>query len=108
MTMRQISPTKKLEKIDGWEPPHLEDLNEAVTDQTPEVENQTFPDSLGLPLGLSSWASCGLEEDSSSYANLDSKDSTAVRWTARAKGKLACISRRSRGVVSESPWEGFK
>uniref|UniRef100_A0A8C4F981 Uncharacterized protein n=1 Tax=Dicentrarchus labrax TaxID=13489 RepID=A0A8C4F981_DICLA len=82
MTMRQISPTKKLEKMEGWEPPH----------------------SLSLPLELSSWAGRGLEEDSSRYANLsDSKDSAAaVRWTARAKVKLAGISRMSRGIVSES------
>uniref|UniRef100_A0A8D0AK63 Uncharacterized protein n=1 Tax=Sander lucioperca TaxID=283035 RepID=A0A8D0AK63_SANLU len=83
MTMRQISPTKKLEKMEGWEPPHLENLTETVTDEAPEDKS--------------------LEEDSSRYANLsDSKDSTAaVRWTARAKVKLAGISRMSRGIVSE-------
>uniref|UniRef100_A0A8D3BTW4 Uncharacterized protein n=1 Tax=Scophthalmus maximus TaxID=52904 RepID=A0A8D3BTW4_SCOMX len=80
MTMRQISPTKKLEKMEGWEPPHLEDSSET---------------SLGLPLELASWGGRGPEEDSSRYANLsDSKDSTAaVTWTARAKVKLAGISR---------------
>uniref|UniRef100_A0A669EUF8 Uncharacterized protein n=1 Tax=Oreochromis niloticus TaxID=8128 RepID=A0A669EUF8_ORENI len=68
MTMRQISPAKKLEKIEGWEPPHLENF----------------------------------ESSSSSL--------TAVTWTARAKVKLAGISRMSRGIVSESAsvWEGFK
>ncbi|KAM6905928.1 uncharacterized protein PEZ65_017255 [Lycodopsis pacificus] len=116
MTMRQISPTKKLEKMEGWEPPHLENLNETVTDEAPEEKSQkgdspvSFPDSVGLPLELACWAGQGLEEDSSRYANLsDSKDSTAaVRWTARAKVKLAGISRMSRGIVSESAWEGFK
>ncbi|XP_059212037.1 testis development-related protein [Centropristis striata] len=116
MTMRQISPTKKLEKMEGWEPPHLENLTETVTDEVPEDKSQegdspvSFPDPLGLPLELASWAGQGLEEDSSRYANLsDSKDSTAaVRWTARAKVKLAGISRMSRGIVSESAWEGFK
>lgn len=110
MTMRQISPTKKLEKMEGWEPP------EFGTDQVQEDENQTdhspltIPESLGLPLELASWAGHGLEEDSSRYANLsDSKDMTAaVRWTARAKIKLAGISRMSRGIVSESAWEGLK
>ncbi|KAK5880158.1 hypothetical protein CesoFtcFv8_023214 [Champsocephalus esox] len=117
MTMRQISPTKKLEKMEGWEPPQLENLTETVTDDVPEEDKSqegdspvSFPDSLGLPLELASWAGRGLEEDSSRYANLsDSKDSTAaIRWTDRAKVKLAGISRMSRGIVSESAWEGFK
>uniref|UniRef100_A0A3Q3Q640 Uncharacterized protein n=1 Tax=Monopterus albus TaxID=43700 RepID=A0A3Q3Q640_MONAL len=114
MTMRQISPTKKPEKIEGWEPPHLENLTETVTDEAPEERSQKgvsqmpFPDSLGLPLELASWGGRGQEEDSSRYTNLsDSKDSTAgVRWTARAKVRLAGISRMSRGIVSESAWEG--
>ncbi|XP_068432898.1 testis development-related protein isoform X2 [Clinocottus analis] len=115
MTMRQISPTKKLEKMEGWEPPHLENSTETVTDEAPEDKSWKgdspvpFPDSV-LPLELASWAGQGLEEDSSRYANLsDSKNSTAaIRWTARAKVKLAGISRMSRGIVSESAWEGFK
>ncbi|XP_045917076.1 uncharacterized protein si:ch211-225h24.2 [Micropterus dolomieu] len=116
MTMRQISPTKKLEKMEGWEPPCLDNVTEPVTDEAPEDKSKkgdspvSFPDSLGLPLELASWGGRGFEEDSSRYANLsDSKDSTAaVRWTARAKVKLAGISRMSRGIVSESAWEGFK
>uniref|UniRef100_A0A3Q1G0J2 Uncharacterized protein n=1 Tax=Acanthochromis polyacanthus TaxID=80966 RepID=A0A3Q1G0J2_9TELE len=106
MTMRQISPAKKLEKMEGWEPPHLENLNETVTDEPVVEKNQrgdlavSLPDSLSVPLELASWGGRGLEEDSSRYANLsDSKDSTAaVRWTARAKVKLAGISRMSRGI----------
>lgn len=116
MTMRQISPTKKLEKMEGWEPPCLENFTETGTDEAPEDKSLkgdspvSFPDSLALPLELASWAGQGLEEDSSRYANLsDSKDSSAaVRWTARAKVRLAGISRMSRGIVSESAWEGFK
>ncbi|XP_056284813.1 testis development-related protein [Pseudoliparis swirei] len=116
MTMRQISPTKKLEKMEGWEPPHLDNSTETVTDEAPEDKSQkgpppgSFPDTAGLPLELASWAGQGLEEDSSRYANLsDSKNSTAaIRWTARAKVKLSGISRMSRGIVSESAWEGFK
>ncbi|KAK2856227.1 hypothetical protein Q5P01_004962 [Channa striata] len=115
-TMRQISPTKKLEKMEGWEPPHVEKVTETVADEVPEEKNQnedtqvSFHNSLGVPLELASWGGHGLEEDSSRYTNLsDSNDSTAaVRWTARAKVKLAGISRLSRGVVSESAWEGFK
>lgn len=102
--------------MEGWEPPCLENLNETGADGAPEDESQngdapvSLPDSLGLPLELASWAGRGLEEDSSRYANLsDSKDTTAtIRWTARAKIKLAGISRMSRGIVSESAWEGFK
>lgn len=115
-TMRQISPTKKVERMEGWEPPRLENPTETVTDEALKEMNQkedlqvSFHDSLGLPLELASWCSQGQEEDSSRYANLsDSKDSTAaVRWTARAKVKLAGISRMSRGIVSDSAWEGFK
>lgn len=116
MTMRQISPAKKLEKIEGWEPPQLENLPETVTDDPVVEKNQrgelavSLTDSLSIPLELPSWGGRGLEEDSSRYANLsDSNDSTAaVTWTARAKVKLAGISRMSRGKVSESAWEGFK
>uniref|UniRef100_A0A3B5ABU9 Testis development related protein n=1 Tax=Stegastes partitus TaxID=144197 RepID=A0A3B5ABU9_9TELE len=114
MTMRQISPAKKLEKMEGWEPPQLESLNETVTDEPAVQKNQrgdlgvSLPDSLSVPLELASWGGRGLEEDSSRYANLsDANDSTAaVRWTARAKVKLAGISRMSRGIVSEGAWEG--
>ncbi|XP_046877437.1 testis development-related protein [Hypomesus transpacificus] len=115
MTMRQITPTKKLDKIEGWEPPQLGDMAETLTDDTTEAQSGTrdspvsLPQALSCPLGLPSWTGLGLEEDSSRYANLsDSKDSTAVKWTALAKGKLAGIRRRSRGSVSESSWEGFK
>lgn len=116
MTMRQISPAKKLEKMEGWEPPRLENVTETLTDDVPDDRSlggdsgAPFPDPLDLPLDLAAWAGRGLEEDSSRYANLsDSKDPMgAVRWTARAKVKLAGISRMSRGMVSESTWEGFK
>lgn len=102
--------------MEGWEPPQLESLSETETDRALEDKSEkgdspvSFTDSLGLPLELATWAGRGLEEDSSRYANLsDSNDSTAaVRWTARAKVKLAGISRMSRGIVSESAWEGFK
>ncbi|XP_013867009.1 testis development-related protein [Austrofundulus limnaeus] len=116
MTMRQISPTKKLEKMEGWEPPHVGKLTEAVNDE-PLVENRqkgefavSLPDSLSIPVEIPSWGGLGFEEDSSRYANLtDSNDSAAaVRWTSRAKVKLAGISRMSRGIVSESAWGGFK
>lgn len=114
--MRQISPTKKLEKLEGWEPPCLQVSNETETDEALEdgIQEGDMPaslsDSLDLPIELGSWAGRGFEEDSSRYANLsDSKDvAAAVRWTARAKVKLAGISKMSRGIVSESSWEGLK
>lgn len=109
MTMRQISPTKKLEKVEGWEPPQRE-TDEGLEDRNSKQDSPvSVPESLGLPLELASWRGQGTEEDSSRYANLsDSSDSAAVTWTARAKVKLAGISRMSRGIVSDVAWEGFK
>uniref|UniRef100_A0A1A7W6C1 Chromosome 8 open reading frame 42 n=1 Tax=Iconisemion striatum TaxID=60296 RepID=A0A1A7W6C1_9TELE len=116
MTMRQISPAKKLEKMEGWEPPQLGNLTETVNEEPPVENGQkgelavSIPDSISIPVDLPSWGGRGFEEDSSRYANLtDSNDSAAaVRWTSRAKVKLAGISRISRGIVSESSWGGFK
>ncbi|XP_060908036.1 testis development-related protein [Labrus mixtus] len=116
MTMRQISPAKKLEKMEGWEPPQLANPTETVTDEAQNDNSKkvdlpvSFSDSLHLPLEIASWGGQGLEEDSSRYTNLtDSKDSAAaITWTSRAKVKLAGISRMSRGIVSEGAWEGFK
>ncbi|XP_010902367.1 testis development-related protein isoform X2 [Esox lucius] len=110
MTMRQITPTRKLDKIEGWAPPQLVDPMETTTEEVVEAQSGTrnLPVSFPQVLGLPSWTGMGLEEDSSCYTNLsESRDSTAVRWTARAKGKLAGIRRRSRGNLSET-WEGFK
>ncbi|KAM6954222.1 testis development-related protein [Aplochiton taeniatus] len=115
MTMRQITPTRKLDKMEGWEPPRVAENDTRPPCEDTEAHSGTrgspvsFPEALELPLGLPSWAGLGLEGDSSHYANLsDSKDSTTVRWTARAKGRLAGIRRLSRGSVAESSWEGFK
>ncbi|XP_034555905.1 testis development-related protein [Notolabrus celidotus] len=117
MTMRQISPAKKLEKMEGWEPPQLVSPPETVTEETQNDNSEkadlpvSVSDSLNFPLEIASWGGQGQEEDSSRYANLtDSKDpaASAITWTARAKVKLAGISRMSRGIVSEGAWEGFK
>lgn len=111
-TMRQISPAKKLEKVEGWEPPQMETSSE--TDKLAEDGTQrgdcVVPSLESVDLDLDSWAGRGLEEDNSRYANLsDSKDAVgAVRWTARAKVRLAGIGRMGRGIVSESVWEGLK
>lgn len=117
MTMRQISPAKKPEKMEGWEPPQLGMVAETVGEealveggQNGESALSLPPDSISIPLEIPSWGGQGFEEDSSRYANLkDSNDpAAAVRWTARAKVKLAGISRMSRGIVSEGPWANFK
>lgn len=111
MTMRQVTPTKKLEKLEGWEPPQLSDGDESHTDDMgPEAVGRTRDSPVSLPQSLEpSWTGLGLEEDSSRYANLsDSTENSAVRWTDLAKVKLAGISRRGRGIVSESSWKGFK
>ncbi|XP_061742137.1 testis development-related protein [Nerophis ophidion] len=120
MTLRQISSVKKLEKTDDWETPrphrdssqtHGAPKGVVKEDQTRKEDlTEPFSDCSDLPLELGQTAWSGLEEDSSHYANLsDSKDPTcAVRWTARAKVKLAGISRMSRGMASESTWEGLK
>ena len=107
MTMRQATPTKKLEKMEGWEPPQLSD---PPGHEVPEPQTRalaaSLPCSLELPLGLPSWRGLGLEEDSSRYANLSAPAEAAPpRWTALAKGKLAGLRR---GVVSENSWKGFK
>lgn len=111
-TMRQISPAKKLEKIEGWEPPQTEHASETnkLSDETQQKGDSVVPCLEVVDVDLDSWAGRGLEEDNSRYANLsDSKDRVgAVRWTDRAKVKLAGIGRMGRGIVSESMWEGLK
>uniref|UniRef100_A0A3P9J0A5 Si:ch211-225h24.2 n=1 Tax=Oryzias latipes TaxID=8090 RepID=A0A3P9J0A5_ORYLA len=107
MTMRQISPAKKLEKIEGWEPPQLENLPETACDEPPGLGEDVVPtDSIGFPVEIPTWEGRGLEEDSSRYANLSNDSAAAVRWTARAKVKLAGISRIRKGIVSEGVWGG--
>ncbi|XP_036405973.1 si:ch211-225h24.2 [Megalops cyprinoides] len=98
MTMKQITPTKKMDKIEGWEPPR-------ISEATEEAEDCMARDSLVQPDECPSWT--GLEEDSSKYTNLSKSHEPGIRWTTKAKGKLAGIRRRSRGSVSES-WEGLK
>ncbi|KAJ3607069.1 hypothetical protein NHX12_026584 [Muraenolepis orangiensis] len=122
MTLRQVTPTRKPEKMEGWEPPRLGDEgNDGRTDcdgdhAAPEAVGktgdppgtpsppQTPPQE--LPPGLAPWTGLGPEEDSSHYANLP--ETSAARWTDLAKVKLAGISRRGRGIVSENSWKGFK
>ncbi|KAJ8274744.1 hypothetical protein COCON_G00093690 [Conger conger] len=94
MTMKQITPTRKMDKMEGWEPPHISEATEEEEEDSAAVTEKSRP-----------WP--GLEEDSSRYANLSTSHDSGIRWTARAKGKLAGIRRRSRGSVSEN-WEGLK
>uniref|UniRef100_A0A8C1G388 Testis development related protein n=1 Tax=Cyprinus carpio TaxID=7962 RepID=A0A8C1G388_CYPCA len=96
MTMKQITPTKKIDKIEGWEP-----------DSSP----LSSPLSLSLPhsLGLPSWVGLGSEEDSSRYASLtESQTGGPAQWAARARDKLAAVRRRSPASLSENNWEGLK
>ncbi|KAL6483120.1 hypothetical protein MHYP_G00079920 [Metynnis hypsauchen] len=117
MTMRQITPNRKMDKIEGWEPPQLSE--EALGEERSEGEGKKSdssalspPLSLSLPgsLTLPSWAGLGgSEEDSSRYSSLtEPQAGRPVQWAARARDKLAAVRRRSPGGLSESSWEGLK
>lgn len=115
MTMKQITPTRKIDKIEGWEPPQL---NDGMEEEKTELEKKrsdssplSSPLSLSLPhsLGLPSWVGLGSEEDSSRYASLtESQTGGPAQWAARARDKLAAVRRRSPASLSESNWEGLK
>uniref|UniRef100_A0A3B1KGC3 Si:ch211-225h24.2 n=1 Tax=Astyanax mexicanus TaxID=7994 RepID=A0A3B1KGC3_ASTMX len=118
MTMRQITPNRKLDKMEGWEPPQLSG-EEGPGEGRSEGEGKksdssplTSPLSLSLPgsLSLPSWAGLGgAEEDSSRYSSLtEPQAGRPVQWAARARDKLAAVRRRSPGGLSESSWEGLK
>ncbi|XP_018586646.1 testis development-related protein-like [Scleropages formosus] len=97
MSVKQITPSKKAVKVEGWEPPHIREVTGMVDDVT--------IDAVVRRGTRSSWT--GLEEDSSNCANLIETQNPGIRWTSRAKGRLAGMRRRSRGSVSER-WEGLK
>uniref|UniRef100_A0A673LYJ7 Uncharacterized protein n=1 Tax=Sinocyclocheilus rhinocerous TaxID=307959 RepID=A0A673LYJ7_9TELE len=100
MTMKQITPTRKIDKIEGWEPPQL---NDGRSDSS--TLSLSLPHSLGLP----SWVGLGSEEDSSRYSSLpESQTGGPAQWAARARDKLAAVRRRSPAGLSESNWEGLK
>uniref|UniRef100_A0A8C2IV38 Uncharacterized protein n=1 Tax=Cyprinus carpio TaxID=7962 RepID=A0A8C2IV38_CYPCA len=87
MTMKQITPTRKIDKIEGWEPPQL---NDGVEEEKNEPEKKR-------------------KEDSSRYASLtESQTGGPAQWAARARDKLAAVRRRSPASLSESNWEGLK
>ncbi|KAL7859680.1 hypothetical protein SRHO_G00148270 [Serrasalmus rhombeus] len=117
MTMRQITPNRKMDKMEGWEPPQLSE--EALGEERSEGERKksdssalSSPLSISLPgsLTLPSWAGLGgSEEDSSRYSSLtEPQAGRPVQWAARARDKLAAVRRRSPGGLSESSWEGLK
>ncbi|XP_072553572.1 testis development-related protein [Salminus brasiliensis] len=117
MTMKQITPSRKMDKIEGWEPPHLseEALGEGRSDgegKKCDSSPLSSPLSLSLPgsLTLPSWTGLGgSEEDSSRYSSLtEPQAGRPVQWAARARDKLAAVRRRSPGGLSESAWEGLK
>ncbi|XP_030643015.1 testis development-related protein [Chanos chanos] len=127
-TMRQITPTRKVDKIEGWEPPRLsegpdggeeeeEEGGEGSKRERRKKDEPKNPSPLSSPLSISlpqslslpPWTGLGLEADSSCYSSLsESQAGGPVRWAARARGKLAAVRRRSPSSLSESTWEGLK
>lgn len=115
MTMKQITPTRKIDKMEGWEPPQLNDGKEEEKHEPEKKKSDSSPLSsplsLSLPhsLGLPSWVGLGSEEDSSRYASLtESQNGGPAQWAARARDKLAAVRRKSPASLSESTWEGLK
>ncbi|XP_063079536.1 testis development-related protein [Engraulis encrasicolus] len=148
-TMRQITPNRKMDRMEGWEPPRLslpgepegEQPGDENSDQQQLQQQQqqlrtnskkdvvavssqsssppsilplsspalTSPLSSPLSLALPSWRA-GVTLEDWRYASLaDCTTGSAVRWAAKARGKLAAgIRRRSHGSVSENMWEGLK
>uniref|UniRef100_A0A3B3RVA6 Si:ch211-225h24.2 n=1 Tax=Paramormyrops kingsleyae TaxID=1676925 RepID=A0A3B3RVA6_9TELE len=95
MTMKQITPTKKMGKLEGWEPP-------TVGEMTHATEEHMAGDTLIRHDEALPWTD--LEGDLSKYASLSGPRGPGPRWTTKAKDKLASIRRRS---LSEN-WEGLK
>ncbi|XP_026887391.2 testis development-related protein isoform X1 [Electrophorus electricus] len=107
MTMRQITPNQKIDKMEGWEPPQLSEGEGKKGDSSP----LSTPLSLSLPgpLSLPSWTGLGPDEDSSRYSSLAEPQAAGpAQWAARARDKLAAVRRRSPGSQSENAWEGLK
>lgn len=92
MTMKQITPTKKMCKSEGREPASVGGMTEE-----PVAGNTLIRRDEALP-----WTD--LEGDLSKYASLSGPRGPGPRWTTKAKDKLASIRRRS---LSEN-WEGLK
>ncbi|XP_053338266.1 testis development-related protein [Clarias gariepinus] len=115
MTMRQITPNRKLDRMEGWEPPQLGEEAEGKKSEGEGKKIDSSPLSTGLSLSLPSsltlpsWTGIGSEEDSSRYSSLSEPQATGPsQWAARARDKLAAVRRRSPGSQSESAWEGLK
>ncbi|KAB5546074.1 hypothetical protein PHYPO_G00067930 [Pangasianodon hypophthalmus] len=115
MTMRQITPNRKMDRMEGWEPPQLSEEAEGKRSEGEGKKSDSSPLSTGLSLSLPgsltlpSWTGIGSEEDSSRYASLSEPQATGPsQWAARARDKLAAVRRRSPGSQSESAWEGLK
>lgn len=111
-TMKQITPTRKLDKMEGWEPPQMTEGEKCESEKKIESSPLSSPLSLSIPhsLGLPSWVGLGLEEDSSRYASLTESQTQGgpAQWAARARDKLAAVRRRSPASLTESAWEGLK
>ncbi|KAG7323752.1 hypothetical protein KOW79_013454 [Hemibagrus wyckioides] len=115
MTMRQITPNRKMDRMEGWEPPQLGEEAEGKKSEGEGKKIDSSPLSTGLSLSLPgsltlpSWTGMGSEDDSSRYASLSEPQAAGPsQWAARARDKLAAVRRRSPGSQSESAWEGLK
>ncbi|XP_062871855.1 testis development-related protein [Trichomycterus rosablanca] len=115
MTMRQITPSRKMDRMEGWEPPQLTEDAEVKKSDGEGKRSDSSPLSTGLSLSLPgsltlpSWTGMSSEDDSSRYASLSEPQAAGpAQWAARARDKLAAVRRRSPGSQSESAWEGLK
>lgn len=107
MSMKQITPTRKPDKMECWEPPQMSNRTEEKSESEKKLDSS--PLSSNLSLSLPSWVGLGLEEDSSRYASLtESQTGGPAQWAARARDKLAAVRRKSPASLSESTWEGLK
>lgn len=97
MSMRQITPAKRVSKMESWEAEHLSEVTGTVGDA--HVDATLQPDRCSF------WT--GVEEDSSRYTNLIESKIPSIQWTARAKGRLAVIRGWSQEGGSER-WGGLK
>ncbi|MBN3285627.1 TDRP protein, partial [Polyodon spathula] len=90
--IKQISPTKKPNEIEGWEPPHI-------------TEEDTAKDNCSNLNDSASWP--GWEDEtraSSKYTNLAASGNLGSRWSIKSAGKLVGMRKRSKGNLTDN-WE---
>ncbi|KAK1170726.1 testis development-related protein [Acipenser oxyrinchus oxyrinchus] len=90
--IKQISPTKKPDESEGWEPTHV-------------TEEDTAKDNCSNLNDSASWP--GWEDEtraSSKYTNLAASGNPGSRWSIKSAGKLVSMRRRSKGNLTDN-WE---